>query len=91
MNIETAITGYIQSLQMMDYPAELVNRRHFTFQRFLNAYDDFDSSSLRNFIEDNSFLSREYFILLKLDIFCLLRYLEQQGLIGTEVFRELEL
>ena len=90
MKIESAIKSYISSLIVQNYPAELVNRRHFTYQRFLDQHNEFSFENLLSFYKNNNLLAKENQVLLHIDILCLIRYLEQQRLIDTGLFRRLD-
>ncbi|MCB0279415.1 MAG: hypothetical protein KDD94_07935 [Calditrichaeota bacterium] len=90
MDIQAARNAYIRHLEQHAYPTELVNRRAFTFQRFIDHHETLDSISLKEFTESNSFLRPHSYCLLRLDLLAWLRYMEREKLIDGEMFLRLD-
>ncbi|MCB0279959.1 MAG: hypothetical protein KDD94_10670 [Calditrichaeota bacterium] len=84
------LNSYVLQMEQLSYPSELVNRRQFTYQRFIDHHETLDSVSLQCFYESNSFLRPHSYCLLRLDLLAWLRYMEKQGLIDGEMFMRLD-
>ncbi|MCB0278283.1 MAG: hypothetical protein KDD94_02185 [Calditrichaeota bacterium] len=90
MDLQTIRNAYLRQMEQLAYPADLVSRRAFTFQRFIDHHETLDSVSLQCFYESNNFLRPHSLCLLRLDLLAWLRYMEREKLIDGEMFMRLD-
>ena len=90
MDLQEILNSYIRHLEQNNYPAELVNRRAFIYQRFIDYFDNLDSESLLAFYNDNNFLRPHSHCLLQLDLLAWLRFMETEKLIDGTLYLALD-
>ncbi|MCB0278021.1 MAG: hypothetical protein KDD94_00860 [Calditrichaeota bacterium] len=90
MDLQTIRNAYLRYLELNSYPADIVNRRGFTYQRFIDHHETLDSVSLQCFYESNDFLRPHSWCLLRLDLLAWLRYMEKEGLINGDMWLRLD-
>ncbi|MCB0280316.1 MAG: hypothetical protein KDD94_12480 [Calditrichaeota bacterium] len=90
MDLQLILNTYIRHLELNNFPATIVSRRSFTYQRFINSYDELNSESLINFYNDNNFLRPHSQCLLQLDLLSWLRFMEIEKLIDHRLFMNLD-
>ncbi|MCB0277856.1 MAG: hypothetical protein KDD94_00030 [Calditrichaeota bacterium] len=86
MDLQVIRDAYLRQMEQLAYPADIVSRRAFTYQRFIDHHETLDSVSLKEFAESNSFLRPHSHCLLQLDVLSWLRYMEREKLIDAELW-----
>ncbi|MCB0279537.1 MAG: hypothetical protein KDD94_08555 [Calditrichaeota bacterium] len=90
LDLQVIRNSYIRFMEQRNYPAELVNRRAFTYQRFIDHHETLDSVSLKEFYDNNDFLRPHSHCLVLMDLLAWLRFMENEKLIDQRMYLDLD-